>query len=58
MTHHRDDHDSTRAAIGPTSTKAHVDGPVTQRRVIGSELLKFRTLRSTLIVLAAAMSSA
>lgn len=32
-----------------------VDGHVTQLRVIGSEWLKFRTLRSTLTVLAAAM---
>ena len=36
--------------------EGQVDRPVTLVRVIGSEWLKFRTLRSTLIVLAAAMA--
>ena len=40
---------STRGVRGP------VDGPVTQGRVVASELLKFRSLRSTLLVLAAAV---
>lgn len=35
---------------------ANVDGPVTQRGVIASEWLKFRSLRSTLLVLGAAMA--
>lgn len=34
---------------------ARVDGPVTQRGVVASEWLKFRSLRSTLLVLAAAV---
>ena len=38
-----------------TGTTAVVDRPVSLMRVIGSEWLKFRTLRSSLVVLAAAM---
>ena len=42
----------SRQAPGP---RTRVAGAVTQRRVIAAEWLKFRTLRSTLVVLAAAM---
>src|SRR3978361_1718390 len=38
-----------------SSVIGQVDRPVTLARVIASEWLKFRTLRSTLVVLAAAM---
>jgi ABC-2 type transport system permease protein len=41
----------------PSAVAGPVDRPVTLGRVIGSEWLKFRTLRSTLIVLAAAMAA-
>jgi ABC-2 type transport system permease protein len=37
------------------SVKGRVDGPVTQRGVIAAEWLKFRSLRSTLLVLLAAV---
>ncbi len=52
---------TTTSAPAPTpATASPVAGPVdravTLRRVIASEWLKFRTLRSTLIVLAAAMA--
>lgn len=40
----------------PAPVDGRVDRPVTLVRVIASEWLKFRTLRSTLIVLAAAMA--
>lgn len=39
----------------PVPTQGRVDGSVTQRRVIASELVKFVSLRSTVLVLAAAM---
>jgi ABC-2 type transport system permease protein len=43
------------ATVRPGRPSAHVDAaPVTLRRVIKSEWIKFRTLRSTLIVLSAA----
>lgn len=44
-----------RASSATPTPRGPVDGHVTQLRVIGSEWLKFRTLRSTLTVLAAAM---
>jgi ABC-type transport system involved in multi-copper enzyme maturation permease subunit len=40
---------------GPVAGR--VDGPVTQRGVIASEWLKFRSLRSTVLVLAAAVAA-
>jgi len=50
--------DGPRSEIQLSVSAAHrgrVDGRVTQGRVIASEWLKFRTLRSTLLVLAAAV---
>jgi ABC-2 type transport system permease protein len=44
-----------RAAAEPAPVVGRVDGPVTQRGVIASEWLKFRSLRSTLLVLGAAV---
>ena len=47
-----------RATSGARHSRAEpgrLDGPVTQLRVVRSEWLKFRTLRSTVLVLAAAM---
>ncbi|KQW49292.1 ABC transporter permease [Nocardioides sp. Root1257] len=50
----------TAPADAPTPAAARaagrVDGPATQRGVIASEWLKFRSLRSTLLVLAAAVA--
>src|SRR6476469_3118721 len=48
---------TTATGTVPTAdVRGRVDRPVTLVRVIGSEWLKFRTLRSTLVVLAAAMA--
>jgi ABC-2 type transport system permease protein len=44
-----------RASAEPAPVAGKVDGPVTQWGVIASEWLKFRSLRSTLLVLAAAV---
>ena len=46
----------TLTAGPPEPRLGQVDGPVTQRGVIASEWLKFRSLRSTLLVLAAAVA--
>jgi ABC-type transport system involved in multi-copper enzyme maturation permease subunit len=43
-------------SVHAPAPQGRVDRPVTQARVIASEWLKFRTLRSTLVVLAAAMA--
>jgi ABC-2 type transport system permease protein len=43
-------------AVDRGPVRGHVDGPTTQTGVIASEWLKFRSLRSTLLVLAAAMA--
>lgn len=50
---------TTPAAPSGARTRSddRLDGPVTLRHVIGSEWLKFRTLRSSLVVLAAAMAA-
>ena len=53
MTTTRSDAPATPNLEGPVAGR--VDGPVTQRGVIASEWLKFRTLRSTVLVLAAAV---
>ncbi len=42
--------------VARTTVQGTVDGPVTQGGVIASEWLKFRSLRSTLLVLGAAMA--
>ena len=43
-------------ALDRGPVRGRVDGPMTQTGVIASEWLKFRSLRSTLLVLAAAMA--
>jgi ABC-2 type transport system permease protein len=48
--------DATPAAPAVPAVNGKVDGPVTQSGVIASEWLKFRSLRSTLLVLAAAVT--
>ena len=47
---------SEEAAGDRAPVAGRVDGPVTQRGVIASEWLKFRSLRSTLLVLGAAVA--
>ena len=47
--------DGPAALTSDNPVAGRVDGPVTQRGVIVSEWLKFRSLRSTLLVLAAAV---
>jgi ABC-2 type transport system permease protein len=48
-------HEDLPRVRGAADRAGRLDGPVTQRGVIASEWLKFRTLRSTLLVLAAAV---
>ncbi|GAB3781981.1 ABC transporter permease [Nocardioides ungokensis] len=47
--------DAAARAEGATAPIGRVDGPVTLPRVVRSEWLKFRTLRSTVLILLAAM---